>query len=464
MVIFDLQEIGCAILPHLPCRRRECCLATSRYNSHSFGREAPLRIDTPSRSPLLAVALGLAILACGGGRHASPAQPPSPPPTQTAPSVPAAPPGPPASFADLYGELSEALGEFEGHVAANPDQTRGDTIFAAELLVANGNRGEALLEPGTMVGVRLYLDRLEEIGVRGVTLQIADPLLDPDYPRSDGYLAFFRSVADEVHSRGLILAVETGPVFPDPQFSRVQYDWSQHTLDEYFRMRRDQLVRIAREIGPDYLALGHEPATEAMLTGISFTLEDYLRFVREAAVALDDVEGTLIGAGTGTWEDPSYLDAFLSEPSLDFISLHMYPLSNGHTDYWLRAVQVAQEAKASGRGVVIGETWLYKATPDEVARGITYQEAIGRDPYSFWQPLDVRYLQAIAAMADWLDLDYVSLFWSGYFFGYLDYDAALAAIPAPELYRQLNQEQFTGIQSGYLTGTGRAYQALLEGR
>jgi hypothetical protein len=385
-------------------------------------------------------------------------------PTEPGPSTLVEPPEPPASFSDLYAELSESLGEFEGYLAASHDGTRGETIFAAELLVANGNRGEALLEPSTMLGVRLYLDRLQEIGVRGVTVQIADPLLDPDYPRSDEYLAFFQSVADEVHSRGLSLAVETGPVFPDPQFSRVQYDWSQHTLDEYFRMRRDQLLRVARDIGPDYLPLGHEPATEAMLTGLSFTLEDYLGFIRETAAALDEIEGTLIGAGTGTWEDPSYLDAFLSEPSLDFISLHMYPLSNGYTDYWRRAIEVAQEAKASGYEVVIGETWLYKASPDEVARGITYQEVIGRDPYSFWQPLDVRYLQAIAATADWLDLDYVSLFWSGYFFSYLDHDAALAALPPAELYRRLNREQFTGIQSGSLTETGRAYQALLEGR
>jgi hypothetical protein len=385
-------------------------------------------------------------------------------PPEPGPSTPATPPEPPASFGELYAELSEALGEFESYVAANHDQSQGDTIFAAELLVANGNRGEALLEPGTMVAVRLYLDRLEEIGVRGVTVQIADPLLDPAYARSDEYLAFFRSVAEEAHSRGLTLAVETGPVFPDPQFSRVQYNWSQHTLDEYFRMRRDQLLRVASEIGPDYLALGHEPATEAMLTGLSFRLEDYLGFIRETAAELDGLEGTRIGAGTGTWEDPSYLDAFISEPSLDFISLHMYPLSNGNTDYWLRAIEVAREATASGHEVVIGETWLYKASPDEVAQGITYQQAISRDPFSFWQPLDIRYIQAIAAMADWLDLDYVSLFWSGYFFGYLDHDTALASLPAPELYRRLNQGQFSGIQADYLTETGRAYQAVLAGR
>ena len=412
----------------------------------------------------LALVLGLVALACNGGRTTTPALSPSPLPQTSTPQVPATRPAPPSSFVELYNSLSGALGEFEDYLASNWDGTQGGTVFGAELLVANGNRGEVLLEPATMAGVRLYLDRLQEIGVGGVTVQIADPLLSPGYPRSDEYLAFYRQVAEEARGRGLVLTVETGPVFPDPQFSRVQYDWSQHTLDEYFQIRHDDLVRIAAEIGPDFLSLGNEPATEAMLTGLSFSLQDYLAFVRETAADVDRSQGTRIGAGTGTWEDPSYLEALTAEPSLDFIGLHLYPLSNGRTDYWLRAIEAAQAAAANGRAVVVGEAWLYKASPEEVAAGMAYQEVLGRDPYGFWQPLDTRFLEAVAGMADHLDLDYVSFFWSGFFFGYLEYDSTPAGLSAPELYQRLNQEQFAGLQAGRLTETGRAYQALLAGR
>ena len=419
----------------------------------------------------IAITLGLVALSCNASRTPAPTLAPASVtqlPTSvsllTLTSPAATPPPPPTSYEDLYASLSDALSEFEDHLAANWDGARGETVFGAELIIANGNRGDVLLQPATMAGVRLYLDRLQQIGVGGVTVQIADPLLSPGYARSDEYLAFYRQVAEEARGRGLVLTVETGPVFPDPQFSRVQYDWSQLTLDEYFQIRHDDLVRIATEIGPDYLSLGNEPATEAMLTGLSFSLQDYLAFVRETAADVDRSQGTRIGAGTGTWEDPSYLEALTAEPSLDFIGLHLYPLSNGRTDYWLRAIEAAQAAAANGRAVVVGEAWLYKASPEEVAAGMAYQDVFGRDLYSFWQPLDSRFLTAVVGMADWLDFDYVSFFWSGLFFGYLDYDALLSGLPAPELYARLNQEEFAGLQAGRLTETGRAYQALLAGR
>lgn len=419
-----------------------------------------------------ALALGLLSLACNATRTPALAPTLAPASGSSTPmagpllptTVPATPPAPPASYEDLYASLSDALTEFEEYLAANWDGSRGQTIFGAELIVANGNRGEVLLEPATMAGVRLYLDRLQEIGVGGLTVAIAEPLIHPDYPRSDEYLAFYRQVAEEVRRRGLILTIETGPVFPDPQFSRVDFDWSQLTLDEYFQIRQDDLIRVASDICPDYLSLGNEPATEAMLTGLSFTLEEYVAFIRQTAADIDRSCGTQIGAGTGTWEDPAYLEALTAEPGLDFVGLHLYPLSNGRTDYWLRAIEAAQAASANGRAIVVGEAWLYKASPDEVAAGITYQEVFGRDPFSFWQPLDARFIEAVAGMADWLDFDYVSFFWSGLFFGALDYDPVLAGLPQPALYQRLNQEQFAGLQGGRLTETGRAYQALLADR
>jgi len=41
-----------------------------------------------------------------------------------------------------------------------------------------------------MPAVRLCLDRLQEIGVGGATLQIADPLLNSGFRRSDQYPVF----------------------------------------------------------------------------------------------------------------------------------------------------------------------------------------------------------------------------------------------------------------------------------
>ena len=85
---------------------------------------------------------------------------------------------------------------------------------------------------------------------------------------------------------------------------------------------------------------------------------------------------------------------------MEFLNLHMYPLTNGRVDYLRRAVEWIELARAEGMGVIIGEAWLYKASAKEVGGRISYQE--------------------------------------------------------------LNRRQSLAILSGDLTGTGRAYQALIS--
>jgi hypothetical protein len=369
----------------------------------------------------------------------------------------------PEEYQDLYERVSENLDRFQETVDAQWGGQTGDTVFGAELIIANGNRGEALLLPETMQAVRLFLDRMLEVGVGGVTLQISDPLLSPDYSRSVEYLEFFREVAQEVRSRDLALMVEAGPVFADPQYSRVQYDWSGLTVDQFFQMRQDQLVLIAREVQPDYLSLGNEPSTQIMLTGISFSRDQYLDFIRDTAASIDRSSGILLGAGTGSWEDPAYLEALSNEPLIDFINIHIYPLSSGHFDFIELAMEAAEAARARGMRVIIGETWLFKATPQEIDQRIDYQDVYARDVYSFWQPLDIRFVEAIMGLAHDQQFEYVSFFWAGLFFSYLDHGQTPQDLSVVDLYLRLNRAQFDNIIAGVLSETGRAYQALLGG-
>jgi len=59
-------------------------------------------------------------------------------------------------------------------------------------------------------------------------------------------------------------------------------------------------------------------------------------------------------------------------------------------------------------------------------------------------------------------LEYVSFFWCGFFFSYLEYDETIRDLSPVELYLRLNQAQYANIVAGTLTETGRAYQALLD--
>jgi hypothetical protein len=396
----------------------------------------------------------LASLACGRT---------TPPPTQESgiatTGAGAAPV--PEAFEPVYESLSETLAGWEAELATmSADPT--PTTFGAELLVANGNRGAALLQASTLPGVRLYLDRLQDLGVGGVTVAITDPLLWPDYPDNEAYASFFKEVAQEVRLRGLKLLVETGPAFTGTAFSSISFDWGSLTLEAYREGRLAQLVRVAQEVKPDYLSIGGEPGTEAMLTGFSFSVDEHLTFVQEAAEAIHGSSGVLVGAGSGSWEDPSFGRRMAEEPALDFVGVHVYPLTNGFTDYLERAKDTVEVARAAGKRVVMGEAWLYKATSEELRRGLGYADIYARDAYVFWQPLDVRFVQLMGGLARAWGIEYASFFWSGFFFDYLEYDESLPRLPLPELLHRLNRDQAASLQAGALSDTGRAFQALIR--
>jgi hypothetical protein len=382
--------------------------------------------------------------------------------TQTAESDAPMPPVP-DEYRAIYDNLSESLDLYQQELAVSWEGVAGNTVFGAELIVANGNRGERLLLPHAMQSVRLNLDRLQEIGVGGVSVQISDPLLRPDYPRSAEYLAYFREVAEEVQGRGLKLVVGAGPVFPDPQYSKVQFDWSNMSLEGYFQMRKDQLMLIAHVVQPDYLSLGNEPGTQMMLTGLSFSVDQYLEFVQDAATSIGRSSGVLLGAGAGSWEDPAYLEGLSIEPAIDFINIHIYPMANTHADYLERALDAADAAHARGKQVIVEETWLYKATPLEVSQLIAHQDVFERDLYSFWQPLDIQFIELMVGLAHEQGFGYLSFFWSGLFFSYLDYDETSQNLSPVELYQLLNRAQSANMIEGDLSETGKAYKALLGG-
>jgi hypothetical protein len=418
------------------------------------------------RRPVLMLTLALLATACsristpGPATTNTPEKASSPVATATAeqPLTETAPV--PEEYQALYASLEGSLDSFSDYLSQHWDGSTGSTVFAAELLVANGNRGDALLQPATMVSVSLYLDRLQELGVQGVTVAISFPLLSPDFPRSAEYLRFFQGVAQEVHRRGLKLLVETGPVFPDPQYSGVQVDFSRFTTQSYFQAKREQLLLIAREVQPDYLSISGEPTTEQTLTGLSFSPAEYAAFAQETADAIDRSAGILVGAGAGTWEDPAYIRAFVADTSLDFINMHVYPLRSTSADYLLRAVDMAELARASGKKLVMDESWLYKASPSDV--GKPYQEIFPRDVFSFWEPLDIRFIEAIAGLAHYEGFEYVSLFWTNYFFSYLDYDETPKNLSPLELMNRANQAASTSILAGTFSGTGQAFQQLLS--
>ena len=82
--------------------------------------------------------------------------------------------------------------------------------------------------------------------------------------------------------------------------------------------------------------------------------------------------------------------------------------------------------------------------------------------FSFFAPLDARFLKAIVAYADSHDFAYVSPFWSSQFFAYLAWTPALNAAPYPMVRAQATRVQAQAIAHGRTSATGLAYAGLIQ--
>ena len=413
-------------------------------------------------------AMGLVVLDCvPRARNISPpAATPSPPAT-TAPYTGTAPeelPPVPVEYQGLYTELEVELAHFEGTLDQTWDHSPGQTIIATELAFANGNIGEGLLDASSMENNRLLLDRLQSMGIKGVVLAVKFPLLKPDFPRSAEYLQFFKDIVAECHGRGLTVLVECGVVFAGTPYSPIQVDWSKYTTETLLQGVQDQLVVIAREINPDYLTLANEPVTEEGLTGLMITPEVWRDFISSTMAKIDRSNGLLLGAGTGTWENPAYIDSIIGMPGLDYIDLHIYAL-NKDGRFLDRALNYAGRARAAGKRVTISESWLWKAGPEELGNGLgEVDKIINRDVYSFWYPLDARFIQDIINLADAADMDFVSFFWTRNFFAYLDYQKTPHNLTTMQYNRLINQAFIYYSQIGDMSSLGRYLQRELISR
>ncbi len=369
----------------------------------------------------------------------------------------------PDSYQALYSELEGHLNTFAAQQASTASDNASAPQFTTEMIVAGGNRGETLLDPLTLTATEVFLDRYAELGWSVASIQVSYPLLLTDFPRSSEYLEFYKSVIKLVRERNMLVFIETSPVFSGTSYSDVEVDYSGKSIETYFDERKQQIRIIAEELAPDYLSIGHEPATEEWLTGFGFTVDEYLAFVTGALSELDRSGGMKVGAGTGSWEDGDYIKRFAEETDLDFINIHIYPVAAvGGVSLLEQAETLAGIARTNNKSAVIGECWLYKTPAAELTRTASKEEVFRRDVYSFWEPLDVLFMKTVAALAREYDIRIVNFFWAQYFFAQLIYDTSYESLAVAELMKEVNAPAWQNIEAGVLSELGKAYLNILS--
>ncbi|RJP26120.1 MAG: hypothetical protein C4536_16165 [Actinobacteria bacterium] len=369
----------------------------------------------------------------------------------------------PEKYADLYNELDLKLGEAASYLEANWDGSKGDTIFSTELIVANSNRGEALLNPATLYAIEITLDSIQTLGIKAVNISIAYPLLTLSFPRSTEYLDFYTKAVAEIRDRGLVVIIDTTTLFPDLDFGELDVSYEGLTLDRYMQEKRAMVQTVLSELKPDYYTIENEPVTQQANTGLDFTVENQTAMVDFFLTGLDR-GSTLMGAGAGTWDDMAYFESLAGNTDVDYLDLHIYPIQQ---DFLVdKTARIAESARSCGKDLAVGEAWLYKAALAELGPGHTPAAAadvFARDPYSFWIPLDESFLESMVALSHHLDFLYMTPFWTQYFFAYLEYDTDMEAQGYTWVNELASSKAWINIQARSLTPTGETYRELISG-
>jgi hypothetical protein len=365
----------------------------------------------------------------------------------------------PSKYANLYSRYEEGLNRFNAYLDKKAGPNAPAVIFGAELLPANSNIGPGLLEPRTIEIASLTLDRFKEMGLKGVTVAIGYPILTDDVPRAPEYIAFYKKLAGLVRERGLKLCVKLHVVFAGTVFARVPANFSGLTVEKLMKGKRLMAERVIGDLAPDYLTLGGEPDTEASLTGLK-ELNNPETYAKMTSVILDSLPKgkTLVGVGQGTWVPAAFAEAY-AKTGIDFINIHFYPFGPRIIS---NTEQVCAIAQRSHKRLILDECWLYKASGTGEGGVAASESVYRRDVFSFWQPLDQRFLEAMAKLAAAYRIEYVSPFWSNLFFASLPYDPADENLSYRELQQKFNRAASGNIRAGILTETGKFYVRLIK--
>ncbi len=354
--------------------------------------------------------------------------------------------------------------ELRTSFSVRPAARKSRPIWGTHLLAADSNDGPALLAPGRLAGIELTLDRFKQMGIQGVSVAIGYPLFTPSFnPQSSQYIDFYKAVAAMVRARGMKFSVEQIVLWNNTNFSPWTFDLSGVTMQQMIDDNRQMAQTIIDQLHPDYLTIMHEPDTFAVLTGKSpfFDSNVAVAYVRGVLQGLSR-GSTKVGAGSGTWSGPSYANGIV-QTSVDYLDLHIY---------WVNpfSVQSGKEmvalARAHGKPIVIDEAWLYKSVGEgiEGVPGVAGNEAgFRRDVFSFFEPLDRKFLDRAAEFARTAGAVYFAPYWSNYFFAYLDYDPFTQALPYKELVTVLAPQAVEqAIIADQFTNTGRQYAGIIR--
>ncbi len=343
------------------------------------------------------------------------------------------PPSVPSSYQSLYSELQGDITSFSQAMSASGNGGTYPTLFAAQALTANSDQASALLGASYYSGTVLpELQELQALGVKAVAVHINFPILYQPYysdpQQFQAFVSFYQQVAQQIHSSGMQMIVETTVASASAGSNGGTYQqyYAGLSWNDYMNGRAQQAVNVAQLIQPDFMSVITEPDSESQNSGQANagTPSGSLQELQTILAALQAANATSVpvGAGAGTWINSfsTYIQNAIST-SVSYIDLHMYSVSYSFPE---NALSAAAMAHAAGLPITMSETWCKKISAAQLqgtVGALNNQNVDALGTFSFWEPLDQQYLQSLVTMSQVGQFEFVSPFWTGQFFAYLDY-------------------------------------------
>lgn len=352
-------------------------------------------------------------------------------------------------------QLTSKLNQINTEILSRWDNQPYCADFAGNLMLANSNRGYALFTPDTAfpypnpiyqnalyAKIDTMLMAFDSLGYKAVDLTLQYPMLVDTFTNSQYYLDFYVTVCQKIKQKGFKLIIGCQAAFVDSVFGepKLTGDIKKHyfNLDnniftndsleiERYKMEKLQMMQtIIDSLKPDYLTLEMEPQTQEynLYNLIDYSVDSTISLVNYFTGNL--INGTtLLGAGAGTWDDFNFFEKIATQTSVDYIDYHIYP---PHFNYINNiAFRIDSVADANAKKLVIGESWCYKATNNEVANITqpvgTSQLIYSRDVFDYWVSVDTLFVQSLVNLSQQSKVELVQFHWPNVMFGQLTYDS-----------------------------------------
>lgn len=155
------------------------------------------------------------------------------------------------------------------------------------------------------------------------------------------------------------------------------------------------------------------------------------------------------------------MELLMTIQGLDSINIHIFPI--GRDGNPLRvAYETAQKAHANGKCIVVSQSGLYKINSAELNElGTETATIYRRDAYSFFEPLDEKFIQALTLMSSAGDIEFISLLWTHNFFAYLDYQE-VRNWSDTQVNRGMNQAFIAALENGTLSPLGEFFKSWID--